>query len=106
MVDKDKKVKVPFRFNSKGYDQSGQEYIELENGGSDGYDDGKEFHGAWWEKIPQSTEYCTIKQSVTAQRGAYDRKSEASGIQWLDHHAQAYNDEFRRNPVKKKTKDD
>ena len=47
MVDKDKKVKVPFRFNSKGYDQSGQEYIELENGGSDGYDDGKEFmvHG-------------------------------------------------------------
>ena len=43
---------------------------------------------------------------MTAQRGAYDRKSEASGIQWLDHHAQAYNDEFRRNPVKKKTKDD
>ena len=28
------KVKVPFRFNSKGYDQSGQEYIEL--AGSDG----------------------------------------------------------------------
>tara|TARA_E500000318_G_scaffold78435_1_gene73338 strand:+ start:224 stop:529 length:306 start_codon:yes stop_codon:yes gene_type:complete len=101
MVDKDKKVKVPFRFNSKGY-----EYIELVDGGSNGYDDGKEFHGAWWKKIPDSKEYCSIKQTVDAQRGAFDRKSEASGIQWLDHHAQAYNDEFRRNPVKKKTKHD
>ena len=38
MVDKDKNktVKVPFRFNSKGYDQSGQEYIELVDGGSNG----------------------------------------------------------------------
>lgn len=104
MKEKNKKVKVPFRFNSKGYDQSGQEYIELVDGGSNGYDDGKEFHGEWWKKIPDSKEYCSIKQTVDAQRGEFDRKSEASGIQWLDHHAQAYNDELNR--AKKKTKDD
>jgi len=94
--DKDKKVKVPF------YLDAGQEVteIELENGGSNGY------NGKWWEKIPDSTEYGTITQSINAQGGEHDRKSEASGIQWLDHHAQAYNDEFRRKPGKKKTKDD
>lgn len=101
MKDENRKVKVPFRFNSKGY-----EYIELVDGGSNGYDDGKEFRGEWWKKIPDSTEYGTITQSINAQGGEHDRKSEASGIQWLDHHAQAYNDEFRRKPVKKKTKDD
>ena len=104
IIPEDRKVKVPFRFDSKGYDQSGQEYIELVDGGSDGYDDGKDFHGAWWETIPDSKEYGTIRNSVDAQHGDYDRKSDASGIQWLDHHAQAYNDEFNRS--KKKTKDD
>ena len=58
------KVKVPFRFDSKGYDQSGQEYIELVDGGSDGYDDGKDFHGKWWEKLPESKDYGTTKYTV------------------------------------------
>tara|TARA_B100000963_G_scaffold356843_1_gene377822 strand:+ start:586 stop:852 length:267 start_codon:yes stop_codon:yes gene_type:complete len=58
------KVKVPFRFNSKGYDQSGQEYIELVDGGSDGYDDGKDFHGEWWKKIPDSKDYGTTGYTV------------------------------------------
>jgi hypothetical protein len=77
------KVKVPF------YLDAGQEVteIELENSGSNGY------NGKWWEKIPDSTEYGTITQSMDAQGGEHDRKSEASGIQWLDHHSQAYNDD-------------
>ena len=57
-------VKVPFRFNSKGYDQSGQEYIELVDGGSDGYDDGKDFHGEWWKTIPDSKDYGTTGYTV------------------------------------------
>ena len=57
-------TKVPFRFYSKGYDQSGQEYIELVDGGSDGYDDGKEFHGKWWEKLPESRELGTTSYPV------------------------------------------
>ena len=57
-------VKVPFRFNSKGYDQSGQEYIELVDGGSDGYNDGKDFHGEWWKTIPDSKDYGTTGYTV------------------------------------------
>ena len=89
------KIKVPFYLNA------GEEVteIELENSGSDGY------NGKWWEKIPDSKEYGTITQSVDAQGGEYDRKSEASGITWLDHHAQAYNDKFRRQS-KNDDKDD
>jgi hypothetical protein len=52
------KDKVPFRFTSKGYDKTdSQEYIEMVDGGSEGYDDGKEFFGRWWETFPPSNDY-------------------------------------------------
>ena len=58
MSNRSKRIdRVPFRFTSHGYDQSGQEYINLEDGGSEGYNDHKEFHGNWWETFPPSRDY-------------------------------------------------
>jgi len=37
---------------------------ELVDGGSDGYDDGKDFHGEWWKKIPDSKDYGTTGYTV------------------------------------------
>tara|TARA_B100001094_G_scaffold262908_1_gene264288 strand:- start:693 stop:875 length:183 start_codon:yes stop_codon:yes gene_type:complete len=47
--------KVPFRFYA---DKKYQEYIVLEDGGSNGY------KGKWWEKIPNSRELGTTKNKV------------------------------------------
>ena len=89
----DKKIKVSH------YLEAGKEpyEIELENGGADGY------KGKWWETFPQSKDYGTIKPHFETQGGDLDRKSDASGITWFDHHSQAYNDDKsnRKHPQRK-----
>ena len=89
----DKKIKVAH------YLEAGQEpqQIELENGGADGY------QGKWWETFPDSKEYGTLRPNFETQSGDLDRKSDASGIEWFDHHSQAYNDakSNRKHPQRK-----
>ena len=89
----DKKIKVSH------YLEAGQEPHEilLEIGGADGY------KGNWWESFPQSIDYGTIKPHFETQGGDLDRKSDASGITWFDHHSQAYNDDKsnRKHPQRK-----
>ena len=73
--------KVPFRFHA---DKKYQEYITLEAGGSDGYKDNKEFHGKWWETLPDSRDYGSFgfKQSIDGnpiRKDAYD-DSKINGI--------------------------
>ena len=89
----DKKIKVSH------YLEAGQEpqQIEIENGGADGY------KGKWWETFPPSKDYGTINPHFETQSGDLDRKSDASGITWFDHHSQAYNDDKsnRKHPQRK-----
>lgn len=92
-----KKIKVSH------YLEAGQEpqQIELENGGADGY------QGKWWETFPDSKEYGTLRPNFETQSGDLDRKSDASGIEWFDHHSQAYNDakSNRKHPQRKYDED-
>ena len=73
------------------------------------YDVTDDINHGWWEKIPDSKEYGTITQSVNAQDGEYARISKTTGIQWFDHHSQAFNDSGRHHPQRHdvdKTDDD
>ena len=56
------KIKVPFRYYA---DKKYQEYIVLEDGGSNGY------KGKWWEKIPNSRELGTTRNTV---QYSYEKK--------------------------------
>tara|TARA_R110000782_G_scaffold10515_1_gene32787 strand:+ start:3104 stop:3367 length:264 start_codon:yes stop_codon:yes gene_type:complete len=81
MVKSKRLDKVPFRFDAG---KRHQEYIYLEDGGSDGYNDNKEFHGKWWETLPDSRDYghFGFKQHIDGnpiRKDAYD-DSKINGV--------------------------
>ena len=60
------------------------------------YDVSNDVNDGWWNRIGQS--YGSQRSQVTVQKGEFERISPTTGIQWLDHHSQAYNDTNRHHP--------
>ena len=60
------------------------------------YDVSDDVTQGWWETL--GTDYGATVRQPEGQSGEFARISKTTGIQWFDHHSQAYNDSGRRHP--------
>ena len=60
------------------------------------YDVSNDVKDGWWETL--GTDYGATTRQQAGQSGEFARISKTTGIQWFDHHSQAYNDSDRHHP--------
>lgn len=60
------------------------------------YDVTDDVNQGWWHKLGK--DYGGTKRKVIRQGGEFVKTSQITGMQWFDHHSQAYNDSNRRHP--------
>ena len=60
------------------------------------YDVSNDVKDGWWATL--GTDYGATTRQQAGQSGEFARISKTKGIQWFDHHSQAYNDSGRHHP--------